>query len=128
MGNLLIINARIITPQGSTARCGEEMKQLLDLPNGYIEITDGIITAVGTGKPAKKKGYELLDAQGKVVLPGFVDSHTHLVFGGYRPDEFVWRMNGDSYMNIMARGGGIYNTVRATREATFDELKIKAEW
>ena len=128
MGNLLIINARIVTPQGTTARCGEEMKQLLDLPNGFIEITEGVITAIGTGQHTLKKGYELLDVQGKVVLPGFVDSHTHLVFGGYRPDEFVWRMNGDSYMSIMARGGGIYNTVRATREASFDELKTKAEW
>ena len=61
------------------------------------------------------------------MLPGFVDSHTHLVFGGFRPDEFIWRLNGDSYMSIMERGGGIINTVRATREASFEELKHKAE-
>ena len=52
----------------------------------------------------------------------------HLVFGGFRPDEFIWRLNGDSYMSIMERGGGIINTVRATREASFEELKHKAEW
>ena len=70
----------------------------------------------------------MLDARGNVLLPGFVDSHTHLVFGGFRPDEFIWRLNGDSYMSIMERGGGIINTVRATREASFEELKHKAEW
>ena len=82
MGNRLMINARIVTPQGTTARCGEEMKQLLDLPNGFIEITEGVITAIGTGQHTLKKGYELLYVQGKEVLPGVVASHTHLVFGG----------------------------------------------
>lgn len=76
----------------------------------------------------EKPGYKVLDARGNVLLPGFVDSHTHLVFGGFRPDEFIWRLNGDSYMSIMERGGGIINTVRATREASFEELKHKAEW
>ncbi len=128
MSNLLIINAHIVTPTGNSARCGDKMRELLDLPCGYIEITDGIITAVGEGDMSPKEGYQVLDAKGKCVLPGFIDSHTHLVFGGYRPDEFVWRMNGDSYMSIMERGGGIYNTVRSTREASFDELKEKAEW
>lgn len=56
------------------------------------------------------------------MLPGFVDSHTHLVFGGYRPDEFLWRMGGMSYMEIMERGGGILNTMKATREASREEL------
>jgi len=55
-------------------------------------------------------------------LPGFVDSHTHFVFGGYRPEEFAWRLRGDSYMEIMARGGGIHSTVAATRGATREEL------
>lgn len=128
MRNLLITNAHIVTPQGKKARAGSSMKELLEIKNGYIEITDGVITAVGEGRIAPKEGYKLFDAAGKCVLPGFVDSHTHLVFGGYRPDEFVWRMNGDSYMSIMERGGGIYSTVRATREASFEELKHKAEW
>ena len=128
MGNLLIINAHIFTPIGNNARSGVEMKELLEIPSGYIEITDGVITAVGRGRCEHKNTYTLIDAAGKVVLPGFVDSHTHLVFGGFRPDEFVWRMNGDSYMSIMERGGGIYSTMRATREASFDELKAKPEW
>lgn len=104
------------------------MGKLLDIPNGCIEVTDGIITYVGENRPITNEEQEILDAQGCVVLPGFIDSHTHLVFGGYRPEEFIWRMQGDSYMSIMERGGGIINTVRATREATFNELKEKAEW
>lgn len=126
--NLIIINAHIITPQGRTARKGKNMNELLSIPCGTVRVTDGIITYVGENRIYNEKTrYERLDAEGKVLLPGFVDSHTHLVFGGYRPDEFIWRLNGESYMNIMERGGGIINTVRATREATFEELKSKAE-
>lgn len=126
--NLIIINAHIITPQGRTARKGKNMNELLSIPCGTVRVTDGIITYVGENQIYNEKTrYEILDAEGKVLLPGFVDSHTHLVFGGYRPDEFIWRLNGESYMNIMERGGGIINTVRATREASFEELKSKAE-
>lgn len=128
MNKLTIINARILTPTGSSAIKGKAMGKLLDIPNGCIEVTDGIITYVGENRPITNEEQEILDAQGCVVLPGFIDSHTHLVFGGYRPEEFIWRMQGDSYMSIMERGGGIINTVRATREATFNELKEKAEW
>ena len=127
--NLIIINAHIITPQGRTARKGKNMNELLSIPCGTVRVTDGIITYVGENQIYNEKTrYEILDAEGKILLPGFVDSHTHLVFVGYRPDEFIWRLNGESYMNIMERGGGIINTVRATREATFEELKSKAEW
>lgn len=127
--NLIIINAHIITPQGRTARKGKEMNELLTIPNGTVRVTDGIITYVGENRTSNEKpGYKVIDAKGNVLLPGFVDSHTHLVFDGYRPDEFIWRINGDSYMSIMERGGGIINTVRATREASFEELKSKTEW
>ena len=127
--NLIIINAHIITPQGRTARKGKEMNELLTIPNGTVRVTDGIITYVGENRTSNEKpGYKVIDAKGNVLLPGFVDSHTHLVFGGFRPDEFIWRINGDSYMSIMERGGGIINTVRATREASFEELKSKTEW
>ena len=63
-----------------------------------------------------------LNAWGKTVLPGFVDSHTHFIFGGFRADEFSWRLKGDSYMSIMERGGGINATVGPTRDASIQEL------
>ena len=125
--DLVIYNARIVTPMGSTARRGKEMNELLTIPNGSVAVKGGIITYVDSGKPDVPPGCPAVDAQGKVLLPGFVDSHTHLVFGGFRPDEFIWRMQGDSYMSIMQRGGGIVNTMKATREATREELEEKAE-
>lgn len=122
----VIQNANIFTPVGHKARHGEEMSELLHVPNGQIEIVNGIIEYVGQMRdhaPANR----LVDAEGNAVLPGFVDSHTHLVFGGFRPDEFMWRMRGDTYMSIMERGGGIANTMRATREATEEELFLKSK-
>ena len=127
MSNLIIHNARILTPLGTSAIKGKGMNNLFEIPNGTVEITDGIITYVGANRPSIPEGYQQMDAEGRVVLPGFIDSHTHLVFGGYRPEEFVWRMKGDSYISIMERGGGIINTVRATREASTEELIAKAE-
>ena len=122
---LLIKNAaQIVTPEGNTARHGREMKQLKIYENQSILIENGMIRSIGNQPdweklvPADKQ----IDASGKAVLPGFVDSHTHLVFGGYRPDEFLWRMGGMSYMEIMERGGGILNTMKATREASREEL------
>lgn len=125
--NLLITNAHVVTPIGTRARRGAEMGELLDIPCATVEVTDGIITYVGPNRETLPEGYPVLDAKGQVLLPGFVDSHTHLVFGGYRPQEFMWRMRGDSYMHIMERGGGIVSTMKATREASFHALKEKAE-
>ncbi len=107
------------------------MGKLHEIPDGRIIIKEGNIIFCGASKDAEEvdeTGYEILDARGKVVLPGFIDSHTHLVFGGYRPDEFEWRLKGDSYMSIMERGGGIQSTVNATKEASEEELTEKAGW
>ena len=96
------------------------------IKDGAVLIHDDKIVAVGTteelDQQINKEEYEVIDASGKVVMPGFVDSHTHFIFGGYRADEFSWRLKGDSYMSIMERGGGINATVIPTREATEEEL------
>ena len=100
------------------------MKDVKIYENASVLIEDGHIVAVGDGAewaktvPVDKQ----IDATGKTVLPGFVDSHTHFVFGGYRADEFLWRMEGMTYMEIMERGGGINNTMKATRNASAEEL------
>ena len=105
--------------------------------NGAVLIEDGLIKVVGkteevnnyvkkavyTADKNDVTGLEVIDATGKAVLPGFVDPHTHFIFGGYRADEFNWRLQGVPYTEIMARGGGIVNSVSATREASFAELK-----
>ena len=128
--NLFITNAFIVTPLGHEAAKGEKMKDLFLQRDSFIKITDGIIEEIGNMKECGgiPSGYEIYDAAGRVVMPGIVDSHTHLVFGGYRPDEFSWRLKGDSYMSIMERGGGIQSTVNATREESFDQLLEKAQW
>ncbi len=129
--NLIIFNARVVTPVGFSARCGKEMGELCILDNATIEVTDGIISYVSPSRGESRDGYYQrywhYNARGKCLLPGFVDSHTHFVFGGERAEEFSWRLKGESYMSIMERGGGIVSTVKATRECNFIQLRSKAE-
>ena len=129
--NLIIFNARVVTPIGFSARCGKEMGELCIIDNATIEVTDGIISSVGPSRGEMRDGYYQrywhYNARGKCLLPGFVDSHTHFVFGGERAEEFSWRLKGESYMSIMERGGGIVSTVKATRECSFIQLRSKAE-
>lgn len=128
---LLIQNAsQVVTCSGFTAKKGEAMSDVGVIEEGAVATSDGIITHVGTTKDVLSQidvqSYQVIDAKGKALLPGFVDSHTHLVFGGYREEEFSWRLRGDSYMSIMERGGGIVNTMKATRNSSFSELKERA--
>lgn len=88
---------------------------------GAVRIREGRIAEVGTDL-TPQPGAQVLDARGCVVLPGFVDPHTHLVFAGWRAEEFEMRLAGRSYKEIAEAGGGILNTVRLTRQAGFDEL------
>lgn len=128
-GNLIIRRATVVTPIGKQAVKGAAMSQLQVVPNATVVVTDGIIRQVGQDVAVcNAEAYETIDAQGRILLPGFVDSHTHLVFGGYRPEEFRWRLNGDSYMSIMERGGGIANSVNKTRQTSFKALESKAQW
>ena len=131
--NRVIRNVRIVTPQGNEALKGEAMDRLRQIDKGIIVIVDGIIEYAGEeaecpGELLATHVYEYTDAEGRVAIPGIVDSHTHLVFGGYRPDEFSWRLKGDTYMSIMERGGGIQSTVNATRLCTAEYMAEKASW
>jgi len=125
---MIIKNAsEIVTCSGNTARFGKEMNDIKVIKNASIVIEDGIIKDFGEAEKISQKyydenKYEVIDATGKAVLPGFVDSHTHFIFGGYRAEEFSWRLRGDSYMDIMNRGGGIVSTVKDTRDSSKKEL------
>lgn len=126
-GNIIIKNAsQLVTCSGFKAKQGTAMSDLHIIDDGAVVIDNGVITAVGrTGEILEKfdeAGFNTIDATGKAVLPGFVDSHTRFVFGGYRAEEFTWRLSGEDYMEIMNRGGGIASTVNATREASREEL------
>ncbi len=118
--------SELVTCKGKAPKHGKEMSDIGLIKDGGVLIHDDKIVAVGTTKELDEQinieEYEVIDASGKTVMPGFVDSHTHFIFGGYRADEFSWRLKGDSYMSIMERGGGINATVVPTREATEEEL------
>jgi imidazolonepropionase len=91
--------------------------------DGAIAVRDGVIRWTGPTDRLPDKTAPEFDATGKVVLPGFVDSHTHAVFARTRADEFEWRIQGTSYIDILARGGGILSSVKAVREAA--ELRVQ---
>ena len=127
MGNNIIIKdiKELVTCSGFKAKKGKEMQELNILNNYSLLIEDGIIKDI---KPSwedldmNKGTYEIIQGEELSVLPGFVDSHTHFVFAGYREDEFYERFKGTPYMEIMNRGGGIANTVTKTREADKEDL------
>lgn len=127
MRNLIIHNAsELVFSSGYEAKKGKDMNKLTRIEDGMIVVENGVIVGVGPTHKLESKfnfdNYEIIDARGKSVLPGFVDSHTHFVFGGYREEEFSWRLEGKSYMEIMERGGGIVNSVEGTKKASYEEL------
>lgn len=127
MGKIIIKNAaELVTCRGNSPKHGKDMSDLGMIHDGCVVIENEMIVDVGTTEDILNKHnlqeYKVIDATNKAVLPGFIDSHTHLIFGGYRADEFSWRLRGDTYMSIMERGGGITSSVRATRNTSIDEF------
>ena len=128
MEKVLVSNIGMLaTPKGNAARCGEEQGKIEILKNAWVLIEDGVIAAVGTGKPEGAEGAEVIDAGGKLVTPGLVDAHTHLIFGGWRQNELGLKLHGATYLEIQNAGGGIQSTTNATRSASKEELRAKAE-
>ena len=128
--DLVVKNAgQLVTVAGHSkkAKRGGDLGELAIISGGAVAVRDGLITAVGkTGAVMEQVELtgdgQIIDAGGKVVLPGLVDPHTHLVFAGSREDEFEMKIKGAAYLDILARGGGILSTVRSTRAADESEL------
>ena len=126
-GELLIIHAsQLVTLAGpARPRIGPQLRELAIVEDGAVLVRDGLIAAVGTSAEIERqtnREADRIDASGSVVMPGFVDAHTHPVFAGTREDEYEMRAEGLTYQQIAARGGGIRSTVRKTREASEEEL------
>jgi imidazolonepropionase len=131
MTDLVIVNCRqLVTLAGpARARTGAEMRELAVIPDGALVARDGRILMVGTRAEIERVAAadsEMVDAGGRIMLPGFVDAHTHPVFAGNRADEFDLRAEGATYAEIAACGGGIRSTVRRTREAGAADLLATA--
>lgn len=109
---------------------GQEMKEATIIEDGYLALKDGFIMALGSGQPDSSLiGPETVvrSYEGKIATPGIIDCHTHLVYGGSREHEFAQKLAGVPYLDILAQGGGILSTVRATRAASFDNLYQKSK-
>lgn len=137
MANLSITNCKqLVTLAGpARPRVGPELRELAIIKDGAMLISDGRIDRVGSRQEIEStidSNAQVIDVGGRIVLPGFVDAHTHPVFAGTRADEFEERATGVSYQEIAARGGGIQSTVNHTRAASVDDLiargKRYAQW
>lgn len=132
MENILYIKnaTELITVEGHNEEPAkkDEMNDVSIIENGSVLAKDGNIIAVGKDQKLRKEYGELIekaeiiDATGKIVTPGLVDPHTHIVYAGSRENEYVMRLQGKTYMEIMNAGGGIHASTRATQLASFEEL------
>lgn len=130
MANRLVISniGLLATPLGRTAAVGPAQGQISQRTGAYLVAEDGIIIALGNGQVPETllQDARHIDAGGRLVTPGLVDAHTHLVFGGWREHELAMKRRGVPYLEILAQGGGILSTVRMTRQASEDDLVQKA--
>ncbi|PYI48602.1 MAG: imidazolonepropionase [Verrucomicrobia bacterium] len=131
MKSLAVLHvSQLVTLAGPTRpRVGAEMAELAIIRDGGMLIHDAKIDSVGPSDEIQRKsrGAQIVDARGRVVLPGFVDAHTHLVFAGNRLDDFERRARGESYEQISKAGGGIWSTVEKTRAASEQDLLAQAK-
>ncbi|MFP5245432.1 MAG: amidohydrolase family protein [Thermoanaerobaculia bacterium] len=121
----LVRNLRqIATPLGRTAVRGRAMRELRVLEDTVVIIDDGRFAFIGRESdiPSSLKIDRDFDARGGTAVPGFIDSHTHIPFAGFRESEFNRRLQGETYEQIAASGGGIASTVHATRKASEEQL------
>ncbi|WP_027869545.1 imidazolonepropionase [Eubacterium sp. AB3007] len=129
MSTLLVKNIGVLqTPTGSYSHKGEEQGQNLKMKDAAVLVKDGVIAAItDMGElPVSEKDVDcVLDANYRLVTPGLVDGHTHMVFGGYRQHEIPMKIKGATYLDILRAGGGILDTVRHTREAKEEDLVYK---
>lgn len=126
----LLHASQLVTLSGpKRPRVGKELSELGIIPDGGILIRDGKIDSVGSSDEIERKAgdAEIVDLGGRVAMPGFVDAHTHLVFGGNRLDDFERRARGETYEQIAKAGGGIWSTVQKTRAASEEDLFQLAE-
>jgi imidazolonepropionase len=129
--SLLITGAsQLLTLRGRGPRRSNALSNLGIIKDGALLVRDGLITAVGTRAQVEalpeSRAAEKFDAGGRVVLPGFVDSHTHLIHAASRAEEYELKIAGASYEEIAGKGGGILNSVKKLRAATSDALKQRA--
>ncbi len=128
MSDCLFINSRIATLRGERSdslkpRRGADLCDLAVIPHGYVLVQNGRIAQVGQGKPKSvDPATVVIDANGRLLTPGFVDCHTHACWAGDRLDEWDLKMAGKSYLEILAAGGGIMSTVRSVRATATQEL------
>ena len=116
-----------ILKKGKTKLCGEEMNNIYTIENAFLEITDNLISGFGKMEDFQiNDQYSVFEAKGKVVFPSWNDSHTHLVFAGTREKEFIDRINGLSYEEIAARGGGILNSANLLEITSEDDLFLSS--
>lgn len=123
----VVRNARIFTPEGNIPARGQEQGKIRFLPNGAMVIRDGLIEAVGPEEdvlvlPSVHDADEEIHCDGRCVLPGFVDPHTHMCFAKRREEEFSRRLAGTPYLEILRKGGGILSSVRHVRESSDEAL------